>query len=109
MPGTTPGATGSGSQVSQAAQPPSFTAAPTLPALKGQARPITSEERRARIGRARALTVREDLGAIILTGDTSLVYFTNFRWGQSERMFAVTLPAKGTQVIVCRRGTEPGS
>ena len=53
--------------------------------------------------------MREDLGAIILTGDTSLVYFTNFRWGQSERMFAVTLPAKGTQVIVCRRGTEPGS
>jgi Xaa-Pro dipeptidase len=69
--------------------------------LKGRARPITNEERLARIERARALMAQERLGAIILTGGTSLVYYTNLRWGQSERMFAVMLPAKGDPVIVC--------
>ena len=69
--------------------------------LKGQARPITNDERLARIERARALMVKEGLGAIVLTGGTSLVYFTNLRWGQSERMFAVILPAKGSPAIIC--------
>ena len=82
----------------QAPQPQSFAA---LPALKGQARPITNDERLARIERARALMVKEGLGAILLTGGTSLVYYTNLRWGHSERMFAVILPAKGNPVIVC--------
>jgi Xaa-Pro dipeptidase len=77
---------------------PSFAA---LPNLKGQARPITNDERLARIERAKALMAREGLGAIVLTGGTSLVYFTNLRWGQSERMLAVVLPAKGDPVIVC--------
>ena len=82
----------------QAPQPSSFAA---LPVLKGRARPITNEERLARIERARALMSQEGLGAIILTGGTSLTYFTNLRWGQSERMFAVVLPAKGDPVMVC--------
>jgi Xaa-Pro dipeptidase len=82
----------------QTPQPQSFAA---LPMLKGQARPITNVERLARIERARALMSQERLGAIILTGGTSLVYFTNLRWGHSERMFAVVLPAKGDPVIVC--------
>jgi len=69
--------------------------------LKGRARPITNEERLARIERARALMAKEGLGAIILMGGTSLLYFTNLRWGLSERMFAVVLPAKGDPVIVC--------
>ena len=77
---------------------PSFAA---LPDLKGQARPITNDERLARIERAKALMAKEGLGAIVLTGGTSLVYFTNLRWGQSERMLAVILPAKGDPVIVC--------
>ena len=82
----------------QASPPQSFGA---LPMLKGQTRPITNDERRARIERARALMVQEGLGAIVLTGGTSMVYYTNLRWGQSERMFAVVLPAKGNPVIVC--------
>ena len=82
----------------QAAQPPSFA---SLPVLKGQARPITTDERLARIDRARALMAQEGLGAIILTGGTSLVFYTNLRWGQSERMFAVILPARGKPAIIC--------
>jgi Xaa-Pro dipeptidase len=82
----------------QASVPSSFAA---LPVLKGRARPITNEERLARIERARALMAQEGLGAIILMGGTSLLYFTSLRWGLSERMFAVVLPAKGDPVIVC--------
>ena len=93
-----------------AAQPPAQAGAPAgqlpasfaaLPVLKGQARPITNDERLARMERARALMAKEGLGAIVLTGGTSLVYFTNLRWGQSERMLAVILPAKGEPVVVC--------
>jgi Xaa-Pro dipeptidase len=54
-------------QALQASQPQSFNA---LPMLKGQARPITNDERLARIERARALMVKEGLGAIVLTGGT---------------------------------------
>jgi len=87
-----------GAQTLQGPPPASFA---KLPMLKGQARPITNEERLARIDRARALMVKEGLGAIILTGGTSMLYFTNLRWGHSERMFAVILPAKGTPAIIC--------
>jgi hypothetical protein len=48
-----------------------------LPALKGQARPITNDERLALIERARALMLKEGLGAIVLTGGTSMLYSTN--------------------------------
>ena len=93
-----------------AAQPPAQGGAPpgplpasfaALPNLRAQARPITNDERLARIERAKALMAKEGLGAIVLTGGTSLVYFSNLRWGQSERMLAVILPAKGDPVIVC--------
>ncbi len=77
---------------------PSFAA---LPMLKDRAKPITSDERLARIERAKALMATEGLGAIVLTGGTSLVYFTDLRWGQSERLLAVILPAKGDPVVVC--------
>jgi len=87
-----------GAQTLQGPPPASFA---KLPALKGQARPITNEERLARIEKARALMVKEGLGAIVLTGGTSLVYYTNLRWGHSERMFAVILPAKGIPAIIC--------
>jgi Xaa-Pro dipeptidase len=72
-----------------------------LPMLKDQAKPITNDERLARIERAKALMAKEGLSAIVLTGGTSLVYFTNLRWGQSERMLAVILSAKGDPVIIC--------
>ena len=93
LPGITWGAVEPELQAPPTSQPASFAA---LPILKGQARPITNEERLARIERARALMIKEGLGAIVLTGGTSLVYYTNLRWGHSERMFAVILPAKGS-------------
>src|SRR3954471_7829421 len=78
--------------------PPSIAA---LPSMRDQARPITSEERRVRVERARQLMGAEKIDALILSGGTSLVYFTNIRWGGGERLFAAVIPVKGEPFIVC--------
>jgi Xaa-Pro dipeptidase len=41
------------------------------------------------------------LDAIVLTGGTSLAYFSGMRWGGSERLFAIVLPVKGETFTVC--------
>jgi Xaa-Pro dipeptidase len=78
--------------------PPSITA---LTSMKDRAKPITNDERKARLERARALMAEEKLDAILLTGGTSLLYFTGMRWGNSERLFALVLPVKGEPFCVC--------
>jgi Xaa-Pro dipeptidase len=57
--------------------------------------PITDEERRARIEKARRLMVENKIDATVLAGGTSMYYFTGTRWGGSERTFAMVLPARG--------------
>lgn len=71
----------------------SGTAAPsTRPA---SAIPITDEERRARIEKARRLMSANGIDAMVLEGGTSMFYYTGVRWGNSERTFAVVIPARG--------------
>lgn len=72
-----------------------------LTSMRSQAKPITVAERRARIDRARQLMSDDRIDAIILAGGTSLLYFTGIHWWDSERMFAVVLPAKGDPFCVC--------
>jgi Xaa-Pro dipeptidase len=72
-----------------------------LTSMRGQATPITVDERRGRIERARRLMADNSLDAIVLAGGTSLTYFTGIRWGGSERLFAIVLPAKGDAFCVC--------
>jgi Xaa-Pro dipeptidase len=78
--------------------PPSIAA---LTSMRDQARPITSEERRTRIEQARRLMAQHKIDAVILSGGTSLVYFTNIRWGGGERLFACAIPVKGEPFFVC--------
>lgn len=93
----------------EAQQNPSASAsAATLPApiaalksMKDQAQPITIDERKARIENARRLMTENHLDALMLTGGTSMMYFTNMRWGGGERLFALILPAKGAPFYVC--------
>ena len=72
-----------------------------LTSMRDQARPITSDERRARVEQARRLMARNKTDALILSGGTSLVYFTNIRWGGGERLFACVIPARGEPFFVC--------
>jgi Xaa-Pro dipeptidase len=77
---------------------------PSIAALKdrrSEAKPITSEEREARIARARELMAQKDFAAICMAGGTTLNYFTGVRWGNSERMMLVVVPVKGEPFAVC--------
>ena len=78
--------------------PPSIKA---LTSQKDRAHPITVEERRARLDQARRLLAAEKLDALMLTGGTSLAYFTGIHWGLSERLLALILPRSGRAFIVC--------
>ena len=72
-----------------------------LKSRKAEAKPITTAERELRIEKARQLMAANKIDAIMITGGTSLVYFTNIHWWMSERLFAIILPAKGNPFYVC--------
>lgn len=63
--------------------------------------PISVEERSGRIEKARRLMAEQKLDGLMLTGGTSLVYFTGIRWGLSERLFTLVIPQKGRSFVVC--------
>jgi len=78
--------------------PPSIAA---LRPMRDGVEPITADERRGRVERARELMTAQGLDALMLTGGTSLVYVSNVRWGLSERLFALVIPVRGTPFVVC--------
>ena len=82
----------------QEALPPSIA---SLTSMRDQARPITADERRARIEKARRLMAAENIDALMLCSGTSLVYFTNIRWSGGERLFTCVVPARGEPFFVC--------
>jgi len=71
-----------------------------LTSMADQARPITVEERATRLEKARRLMRETNVDALLLTGGTSLNYFSGMRWGLSERLFALVVPARGTPFVV---------
>src|SRR5262245_9846942 len=78
--------------------PPSIMA---LTSMRDRAKPITVDERRARIEQARKIMAEQKIDALVLAGGTSLVYFTGMRWGGGERLFAVVIPRVGNPYVVC--------
>ena len=77
--------------------PPAIAA---LSTQRGEAKPITVEERAERQEKARRLMRENNLSAILLPQGTSLTYFTGIRWEGGERLFAMLLPAKGDAFYV---------
>ncbi|MEX1128887.1 MAG: Xaa-Pro peptidase family protein [Vicinamibacterales bacterium] len=82
----------------QADLPPAIQA---LTSMKLQARPITADERRGRVEKARRLMAEEKIDALMLCSGMSLIYFTNIRWSGGERLFTCVIPAKGDPFFVC--------
>jgi Xaa-Pro dipeptidase len=72
----------------------------SLTSMADQATPISTDERRVRLDRARELMQRNRIDAVVLPGGTSLRYFTGLQWGISERLLALVLPAKGKPFMV---------
>jgi Xaa-Pro dipeptidase len=89
---------GVAAQASNDPLPPAIAA---LTSMKGREKPITADERRARIEKARQLLAKEKIDALMLCSGTSLVYFTNMRWSGAERLFAFVLPRSGEPFVVC--------
>jgi Xaa-Pro dipeptidase len=73
----------------------------SLPSMKARATPITADERRARVEKARRLMAANKIDAMMLTQGTSLTYFTGMRWGGGERLTACVVPARGEPFFVC--------
>src|SRR5213083_2474517 len=63
--------------------------------------PITIGERKSRIAKAQRLMAENKIDAIYIEPGTSMFYFTGMRWGTSERMFALVIPACGEIAWIC--------
>ena len=72
-----------------------------LKPMTGGVRPISDEERRARVEKARGLMRDNGIDAVLFEGGSSLFYFTGVSWSLSERPFLAVLPAKGEPGWVC--------
>jgi len=93
-----------GAQTQQGvALPPAIRA---LTSMKSQATPISIDERRARLEKARRLMRSNGIDALMLTGGTSMEYFTGIRWGLSERLLAAIVPASGSAFLVTPKFEE---
>lgn len=79
--------------------PPAIAA---LPSMTARVRPITNDERVARVEKAKSLMAANNIDAIALCGGTSTLYFANARIGGGERLWAVVIPAKANPFIICQ-------
>ena len=68
--------------------------------------PISDNERRARIEKAQRLMSENRIDAIYLESGSSMFYFTGTRWGNSERMFGLVIPARGELAWICPKFEE---
>ena len=68
--------------------------------------PISLDERKARIEKARELMHKNNIDAIIIEPGSSFSYFVGFQWWKSERFFGAILPAEGDFVYICPKFEE---
>ena len=77
--------------------PPSIAA---LKSRRSEAVPITNEERQQRIENAQRLMKENKIDAICMMGGSTLEYFTNMHWWNSERLTFMVLPQRGEPFFV---------
>ncbi len=80
---------------------------PALTSLTKSAKPITPQERVARLSKVQSLMQQRKVGALLIEAGASLEYFTGIRWWRSERTTAVVIPAEGGVTIVTPFFEEP--
>lgn len=68
--------------------------------------PISDDERLARMEKARRLMAENGMDALYLEPGSSLFYYSGVGWGNSERMLAMILPARGEPAYVCPQFEE---
>jgi Xaa-Pro dipeptidase len=80
---------------------------PTLKSITGDAKPISADERRARIAKVQSLMTQRKIAALLLEPGSSLDYFTGIQWHRSERTTAAIVPASGEILVVTPAFEEP--
>lgn len=78
-----------------------------LTPITGDAKPITVEERKARVAKAQRLMTEQGLDAILLEPGSAMLYFTGIRWWRSERLTGVVIPREGEIAVVTPEFEEP--
>jgi Xaa-Pro dipeptidase len=82
-------------------------AVPPLKSLTTGAKPISPEERRARLEKAQGLMAQQRVAALLIESGSSLEYFTGIRWHRSERTTLAVIPAAGELFVVTPAFEEP--
>jgi Xaa-Pro dipeptidase len=82
-------------------------ALPQLKSLTTAAKPISVEERRARIEKVQALMAQRKVAALLVESGSSLEYFTGIRWRRSERTTLAVIPLSGEVLVVTPAFEEP--
>ena len=96
-----------------AAMLPGFASAQTaadadgLRNLAADAKPISAEERRARVAKAGALMRANNIDAVLIEAGSSLVYFTGIHWWRSERLTGAVITREGEIAVVTPFFEEP--
>ncbi len=71
-----------------------------LPPMTEGIVPVSLDERRGRVEKARALMAENRIDAVFVEPGSSLFYFLGVRWSRSERVTAAVIPARGEVAYV---------
>jgi Xaa-Pro dipeptidase len=71
-----------------------------LKPMTADAKPITPEERQARLAKVQGLMREKKIAALLVESGSTLEYFTGIHWFTSERVTAAVIPAGGPVIIV---------
>jgi Xaa-Pro dipeptidase len=78
-----------------------------LKSLTADAKPISAEERRARIAKVQTLMQQRKTAALLVEPGSTLDYFTGIKWRRSERITLALIPAHGDLLVVTPAFEEP--
>ena len=78
-----------------------------LKSMTADAKPISADEKRARIAKVQMLMESRQVAALLVEPGSSLDYFTGIRWHRSERITLAIIPARGEVLVVTPAFEEP--
>jgi Xaa-Pro dipeptidase len=90
-----------------AGQPVPAASGTALKSLTADAKPISSDERHARLAKLQELMEQRKVAAFLVESGSSLEYFTGIRWARSERVTLAIIPARGEVIVVTPAFEEP--
>jgi len=78
-----------------------------LKSIAADAKPISVEERRARIAKVQMLMSQRKVAALLVEPGSTLDYFTGIQWRRSERITLAIIPVQGEVLVVTPAFEEP--